>query len=254
MKNLLPSAPEPSRIAPDKRGLSERLILLLEERIRSGKYRPGEKIPTEKQIVEIFGVSRSVVREALASLKAEGLLQSKQGIGVFVSSPLPIRPFSIQSEEILNTNSILQAQELRKSVEVEAAGLAALRWNDAQLEAIERACDKLEQASRHPGGDSSLEDFGVHMAIARATNNAYYPQFLSYLGDLIILSLNLKYHYSFMDADSGYRKKAMQEHREVVDAIRQRNADKARSLMRAHLSHTQAHYLSLESQAEPQST
>lgn len=253
MKNLLLSAPEPSPIAPDKRGLSERLILLLEQRIRSGQYAPGEKIPTEKQIVETFGVSRSVVREALASLKAEGLLQSKQGIGVFVSSPLPARPFSIQREEILQANSILQAQELRKSVEVEAAGLAALRWNDAQLEAIDRACDKLEQASRHRQGDSSLEDFGVHMAIARATNNAYFPQFLSYLGDLIMLSLNLKYRYSFMDADSDYRREALREHREVVEAIRQRDADKARSLMRAHLSHTQAHYRSLKPPAGPQS-
>lgn len=230
-----------------REGLADHLVKALEKQIRTGKYKPGEKIPTEQQLIEQFGVSRSVIREAVASLKSEGLLHAKQGIGVFVSSPLPARPFTLRFRDFLSAEELLQAQELRKSVEIEAAGLAAQRGSHEQIQAIEEACDRLERACAESGTSSSIEDFSVHLAIAQATNNHYYAQFLTYLRDQIMQSLNLKYQYSFKNADSTYRAEALAEHRALLNAIRNKDADRARDLMRAHLSSTLAHYQSLQS-------
>lgn len=229
-----------------KESLADRLVNKISMDIRSGKYGPGEKLPTEKEFIETYGVSRSVVREAIASLKSDGLLQSKQGIGVFVSDPLPTKPFQISNNDVGRLENVALMQELRKAVEIEAAGLAAERRSDKQLLQIASAYQKLEQAFSASESDIGLEDFTFHLSVAEATNNKYFPDFLVYLRNQITSGLSLKYKHSQAFSNSEYRRMALQEHQALLDAITERDSVKARELMAAHLSNARKYYSDLE--------
>lgn len=229
-----------------KESLTERLVQMISADIRCGKYAPGEKIPTEKEFIGKYNVSRSVVREAIASLKSDGLLTSRQGIGVFVNDPLPSEPFTFSSPDVKGLENIALMQELRKAVEIEAAGLAAERRSDKQMKQITAAFNKLELSYVDKQSDIGLEDFSFHLAVAEATNNKYFPDFLIYLRNEITVGLNIKYQGSQHFSNAEYRKNSLQEHQELMDAIARQDSEQARQLMRAHLSNASQYYGDLE--------
>src|SRR5215510_1830839 len=115
------------RIRPlaSARKLSHGLFEQLAEQIKSGKLAPGERLPTEQELTRAARVSRTVVREAVAALRAEGLVVTRQGVGAFVSAAPQQAPFRIDLERLHDIDGILQVMELRLCVEVESAGLAA---------------------------------------------------------------------------------------------------------------------------------
>ena len=229
-----------------RESLTERLVQMISADIRCGKYAPGEKIPTEKEFISKYNVSRSVVREAIASLKSDGLLTSRQGIGVFVNDPLPSEPFTFSSTDVKGLENISLMQELRKAVEIEAAGLAAERRSEQQMKHITDAFDKLERSYVSKESDIGLEDFSFHLAVAEATNNKYFPDFLIYLRNEITLGLNIKYQGSHHFSNSEYRRNSLQEHQELVNAIARQDGESARQLMRDHLSNASQYYGDLE--------
>ncbi|MEQ9334162.1 GntR family transcriptional regulator [Thalassobaculum sp.] len=116
---------------PPARNLTEELTATLAARIRSGELVPAEKLPTEQEMIAAFGVSRTVVREAIAALRAEGLVESRQGAGVFVVGDKRRRPFRLDADGAETVEGVLAIMELRRSVEIEAAGLAAERRGEA---------------------------------------------------------------------------------------------------------------------------
>lgn len=126
-------------------------------------------------------------------------------------------------------------QELRKAVEIEAAGLAAERRSDKQMKQITAAFNKLELSYVDKQSDIGLEDFSFHLAVAEATNNKYFPDFLIYLRNEITVGLNIKYQGSQHFSNAEYRKNSLQEHQELMDAIARQDSEQARQLMRAHL-------------------
>lgn len=229
-----------------KESLTDRLVQRISVDISSGKYGPGQKLPTEREFIEIYGVSRSVVREAIASLKSDGLLQSKQGVGVFVSDPLPTKPFQISASETEPLENVALMQELRKAVEIESAGLAAERRSKMQLDQIKAAFEKLESAFEENESNIGLEDFAFHLAVAEATNNKYFPEFLVYLRNQITSGLSLKYKHSSDFSNTKYRSQTLLEHKALLEAIAGQDAAKARGLMAAHLSNARQYYLDLE--------
>src|SRR6188472_1860671 len=115
--------------AERKPKLSERVVTALRDLIRSGKIIPGHKLPTEGQLTETYGVSRTVIREALAKLAADGLVEPRQGAGVFVTEHISTM-FGALAADMGSKDSIaLNVLEVRLAIEIESAGLAAIRRN-----------------------------------------------------------------------------------------------------------------------------
>src|SRR5512145_901497 len=118
-----------------ERKLSRRLFEQLAGEIRSGRLAPGARLPTEQQLTRAARVSRTVVREAVAALRAEGLVVTRQGVGEFVAADAQHAPFRIEPERMQTLADILNVMELRLGVEIESAGLAAERASRAHVRA-----------------------------------------------------------------------------------------------------------------------
>src|SRR5258707_9311941 len=117
------------------RGLTDQLVARIAGDITGGRLPPGSKLPTEKEMMTSTGVSRTVVREAVACLRADGLVVVRQGVGAFVAAHVR-RPFRIEVDELDSLREALEIMELRAGVEIEAAGLAAQRPNIAPITKI----------------------------------------------------------------------------------------------------------------------
>jgi GntR family transcriptional regulator, transcriptional repressor for pyruvate dehydrogenase complex len=120
------------------RGLTQQLVTQITDDITSGRLVAGARLPTEKAMMSATGVSRTVVREAVACLRADGLVVVRQGVGAFVASHAR-RPFRIEVDDLHSLHEALQIMELRTGVEIEAAGLAAERGEAVQFVAIATA-------------------------------------------------------------------------------------------------------------------
>ena len=131
--------------------LSRSLFEQLAEEIKSGRLAPGDRLPTELALTRAAQVSRTVVREAVAALRAEGLVITRQGVGAFVSAEAQRAPFRIEPDRLRSLADILNVMELRVGVEVESAGLAAIRATRSQLSAIDKALSAMEAASKEAG-------------------------------------------------------------------------------------------------------
>src|SRR3954467_11461998 len=136
--------------------LSRGLFDQLAEQIKSGRLAPGERLPTEQELTRAARVSRTVVREAVAALRAEGLVITRQGVGAFVSAAPQHAPFRIEPERMQTLADILNVMELRLGVEIESAGIAAARASKVQLRAIGNALSAIEEASA--AGRSAVDE------------------------------------------------------------------------------------------------
>ncbi|MBN9508751.1 MAG: FadR family transcriptional regulator [Alphaproteobacteria bacterium] len=225
--------PTPSFL-PSLPNRTGQLIDILSSEIRSRKFRPGERLPTEQEMVARFQVSRTVVREAIAAMRAEGLVVTRQGAGAFVTQGAENRPFRIVSEELRSFTEILQVMRLRLAVEVEAAGLAAESRNARALAEMGRCLDVIDDAIR--AGDVAVEeDFAFHLAIAAATGNPYFERFMHFLGTIIIPRQSLPLGMDNAAQRSAYLGRVQVEHRNIYAAIRDADAEAARRAARAHL-------------------
>src|SRR5688572_30934829 len=130
-----------------ERKLSRRLFDELAAQIKSGRLAPGERLPTEQALTRAAKVSRTVVREAVAALRAEGLVVTRQGVGAFVSAEPQRAPFRIEPERLQSLDDILSVMELRLGVEIESAGLAAERASKAQVRTILTSLNAIEAAA-----------------------------------------------------------------------------------------------------------
>ena len=167
------------------RGLAHGLVDDLSLKIRDGALRPGDKLPTESEIMQAFGVSRTVVREALSKLQAGGLVETHHGVGTFVLQPRPGGVFRLDPGDIATSVDVLAVLELRISLETESAGLAAARRTEEHLLAMRQALDDFER-NVAVAGDTVAPDFRFHLQIAQATGNPYFADIMSHLGTAII--------------------------------------------------------------------
>ena len=122
--------------------------------IRAGHMTSGEKLPTEQELIAQFGVSRTVIREAMASLRSEGLVISRQGSGVFVADHQANTTFRIVSDELRSLTEIQNVLQLRLAVEQEAAGIAAEKRSDDDLARMRECLDAIDASIA--AGDSGL--------------------------------------------------------------------------------------------------
>lgn len=219
-----------------RKSLSTVVFEGLLDQIRSGKLGPGAQLPTEADLCDSFAVSRTVVREAVARLRSEGLVIPRQGKGVFVSEA-PLGSFSIPDQDLDALPQTLALLELRLGVEVESAGLCALRCTEEEARAIRAEMERVDAAHPDPNSTRVHYDHEFHLLIARGSHNPQIIDFLSYLGQQIGPRLRLGYILLPALKDE-YFDRIHGEHRAVVEAIEQRNPDLAREAMRNHLSNS----------------
>ena len=230
------------------RSLTEDLVRRLGAQIRSGSLKPGVRLPTEQMLVEALGVSRTVVREAVAALKADGLVITRQGVGAFVAPHAQRRPFRIDADELASLPKLLNVMELRTGVEVEAAGLAAARRTNADLRAMTGALTAIDDALAHE--DSAVRaDFEFHFAIADATRNPLFREFLQFLGEFIIPRQSVRTLVTSPAAQAEYLRRVQAEHRAIHEAVRARDADSAQDAIRTHLHNSRTRYRALQDRA-----
>ncbi|WP_211107956.1 FadR/GntR family transcriptional regulator [Niveispirillum cyanobacteriorum] len=214
--------------------LTDDLFVKLEAQIRSGQLPPGSRLPTQKEIAEAENVSRTVVREAVARLTAQGLAVSRQGSGMYVADTAEYRAFQITKDELHELADIVKLLEMRLGVETEMAGLAAARRTTADIGAIQDAL----QAMRELRGDpvaAAKADTAFHMAIARATQNDYYARFVEFLGLRLVPPRNLYLRDQPEEAHQAYAEKVHGEHEAILDAIVRMDPARARDAARHHM-------------------
>jgi GntR family transcriptional regulator, transcriptional repressor for pyruvate dehydrogenase complex len=226
-----------------ERKLSRRLFEQLAEEIKSGRLAPGAHLPTEHALTRAARVSRTVVREAVAALRAEGLVVTRQGVGAFVSAEPQRAPFRIEPERMQSLDDILSVMELRLGVEIESAGLAAERASRAQVKTIGAALEAIERAAAE-GRTAVDEDLAFHRAVAEATGNAEFPRFLQFIGRHLIPRRTVSGLTDRM-GERAYLALIQEEHRRIYQAIEQRDAKAAREAMRRHLTRSIERYRKL---------
>ena len=205
------------------------LVDVVTDKIRSmiSRLKIGEKLPTENDLIQDLGVSRTTVREAVTTLKSEGLIESRQGVGVFVISPKPQPVFRLT--DIDNKNSFAALYELRIAMEASTAELAAYRRNDEDLVSIEKTLMRMKSLETRAQADAEF-----HLLIAKATGNEYFEKFVFFLNDQI-RNLVHKAVYNTNSKHPDQIPVVIKEHYQIYDAIKSGNGTAAYSAMRSHL-------------------
>lgn len=206
----------------------------LSEKILSGQLLPGAQLPTEAELCTEYDVSRTVVREAVARLRSDGMVVPHQGRGMFVSDAPKPRTFSIPEDALKTLPETIALLELRLSVEVEAAGLCAERRTEAQAATIRNLMEQVDARHVDPAKTPIHYDYDFHLAIASAARNEYIHGFLSYLRPIIVPRYQLGYLVT-PDRKESYYARIHNEHRAIVDAVERQDAASARRAMRRHL-------------------
>lgn len=219
------------------RTLAQGLVDALGERIRDGRLSAGDKLPTEAEVMAEFGVSRTVVREAISKLQAAGMVDTRHGIGTFVVGPGDASAFRIEPQQLATLRDVVAVLELRIGVESEAAGLAAQRRTAANLAAM-RAALAAFAAAVEEGRDAVAADFQLHSEIARATQNEHFAGLMATLGAQIIPRARLEASGVIDLQRQAYLRRVNAEHESIVDAIAAKDADAARAAMRTHLANS----------------
>jgi DNA-binding FadR family transcriptional regulator len=227
-------------LSPDRRSrnLTQNVVAALSERIRRGEYHAGEKLPTESALMESFGVSRTVIREAMSRLQAAGLVETRHGIGTFLREPQDERQLRIRNESILTMLDVMAILELRISLETEAAGLAALRRTEEHMQRMRTILDEFAEHVRKKTGNAVVSDVAFHLMVATATGNRYFHDILEQLGSAIIPRTRIDSAALVKDDPHNYLQRIHLEHEDIYNAIVRKDPDAARAAMRTHLGNS----------------
>jgi len=194
---------------------------------------PGDRLPTEKELSEMFGVSRTPVREALSVLEASGLTISKQGGGSMIQEASLTNIMEETQFEFVDSQEVLNLLETRMILETEAARLAALRANDENLVNIKEQLDRLKdsQKDHHVG---HREDIDFHLAIAKASHNPILYQNIENMLSLYEKAIQ----FSLMKnmGISEKRAQVLSEHERIYEAICERDGEQSKNKMNEHLT------------------
>lgn len=212
--------------------LTDRLAALLMQRIESGELAPDQRLPTEQRLSEQFGVSRTVVREAISQLKSIGLLTSRQGAGVFVAPSHQARALAFDPTVLHSMEAVLQVVEVRRGLEADVAELAARRITPEKARVIMDALAELE-ACPALGAQGVEADLRFHRSIARATDNPHYERLLGFLEQYQRDAIRVTRTNESLD--NGYMVQVHVEHRAIAEAVTRGDAAAARDAAMRHM-------------------
>ncbi|BEP38001.1 FCD domain-containing protein [Variovorax sp. V59] len=217
-------------IAPGAR-LADQVADALAAEVRSGRLSEGDRLPTEAALAEQFGVSRTVVREAVSRLKSLGLLDSRQGSGVYVRAA-GVEPLRFEMPHVASREAVIQMVELRRALEAEVAALAAERRTPDDVQRIQEAIGALHAAVA-AGGNGAEEDVRFHRAIAEAARNPFLIGTLQYLRQFLHGATRVTRANEARRAD--FAREVAQEHARIVEAIEAGDPLRAREAAKSHM-------------------
>lgn len=212
--------------------LASRVAEMLLNKIRSEGLAPGTRLPSELAMAKHFGVSRTVLREAIAILKGDGLLETRKGSGAFVRDTNPVWGTANDRVTEESIQALLNLIEVRRGMEAELAALAAQRRTPAQLAEIECSLRRVEE-SVAGGADGVEEDARFHQAIAAATGNPYWMRLMEMFAQPIRTALRVTRANEARRED--FSRHVQTEHQKIVDAIALGNANLARAAAAEHM-------------------
>lgn len=217
---------------------AEILVARLSQYIRDGVLKRGEKLPPEVEIGSSEGFSRSVVREAILRLQAAGLVETRRSVGTFIVDMPPPQELRLGPETITTLEEVLQLIELRMSLEVEAAAMAARNRTEGQLADIQHALQAMKEPDLKKPGIAIQADFQFHLRIARASGNLYMFDIMKHLGTKMIPRTQLNSAYASNEDRLAYLERVHHEHDSICGAIAMRSPDSARAAMYLHLNNS----------------
>lgn len=215
--------------------LSDKVAELLLETIVARQLEPGDRLPSERELGEQFGVSRTVIREAVRALAAKGVIDVRTGSGLRVAA-VDSSTVSESMSLFLRGSTTLdypKVHEVRAMLEVEIAGLAAERATEEDIAAMRAVCERMESESDVDA--ASLQDVEFHRAIANSTHNELHLLLLDSIGDVLI-------EIRRENLASGSGPDALASHREIFERIVARDQEGARRAMKAHLENVEEHW------------
>ncbi|MEC5397858.1 FadR/GntR family transcriptional regulator [Uliginosibacterium sp. H1] len=206
----------------------------LAARIDGGSLKPGQRLATERELMAEFGVSRTVIREAMSMLRSSGRIATQQGRGAFVLGSPAAMGFDLPEADATSSRDVLYIMDMRLGLETEAAALAAVHRQESDLVALRDTLRNIEQSPTHV----PRLDVEFHLAVARATGNPYFVRVLDSITPLMVPRVRV----DLFGADVAARRAVLQavnfEHQQVCRAIERRDAEAARAAMRLHLANS----------------
>jgi GntR family transcriptional repressor for pyruvate dehydrogenase complex len=216
--------------------LADRMTEVLAGQIRKGLYPINARLPTEKFMTEEYGVSRTVVREAISRLKSEGLVETRQGSGTIVLDPKASEVFRLGRSDDNPARGVVRILELRRGIEAEMAALAAERRTEMAMRQIRSALKAIDRAV-DAGGDGVEEDLEFHMAVSRATGNPHYTELLGLLTRALRDAIHVTRGNEARRTDLSSQ--VRDEHHAICAAIEARDPERARQAAFLHMRNTE---------------
>ena len=214
-----------------RRSLGDLVFERMHRAIKSGAYKPDERLPTEHDLAIEFEVSRPIIREALRRLREQGFIYSRRGAGSFVRAVGMREPLGFGQLE--NVADLLNCYEFRLTVEPAAAAAAADRHDAGALAAIRQALELMRDATNRQSHREDA-DFQFHLAIARAAQNSYFFTAMEALKDHI--AVGMRFHGASVKREAAGLARVFAEHEAIAEAISARDGARARQLMHEHLT------------------
>lgn len=207
----------------------EEIVAKIKDMIDKGRFKSGDQLPVERELAEVFRVSRSSVREAIRSLESQGLLESRQGNGTYIAKH-PVESLVNPLASVICSEKDGQRElfEMRRLIEPQLAWLAAERATDEEIRLMEKTLS-LQEREIARGGSGTEIDRNFHYLLAGAARN----RFLLHIVDNN-MNFFLESRDNFLQVE-GRPGKSIQRHRELLDAIKAREPEKAAQAMREHL-------------------
>jgi GntR family transcriptional repressor for pyruvate dehydrogenase complex len=213
-----------------KSSTPEIIINEIIQHVKSGELKPGSKLPTERDMSQMFGVGRSSIREAIKGLAMAGYLESSQGKGTFIRKDMPVNDLTLTNlRHALAAEQIIELMELREILECNAVKLAAERASSEDIRRINEALERM-QACKADIKKFYDPDFDFHVAIAEATHNEMICHMMKQVVDK-----SHEYYEKFMPDRLCPPEQAISTARQIVSCIENGEAEKASRCMKAHL-------------------
>lgn len=227
-----------------KTRLYSKIMKIIKEQIRTGTYRPGERLPSERSLAEILEVGRSSVREAMTVLESIGILEVRPGEGTFVrdfrdNNSMEIFFDSLSTIWDIAPEEILDLLQVRKLLEPHSAYLAATHRTEEDVEELEEIIDQMKEAALKKEVGEEL-DFRFHYVIARSTKNTVLLNVLQALSDMMYKGLQ---QTRWMALSNPRRvEDIINDHTKIKDSIERRDSDGAKKYMLLHLENVESNF------------
>jgi|tagenome__1003787_1003787.scaffolds.fasta_scaffold20961162_2 GntR family transcriptional repressor for pyruvate dehydrogenase complex len=213
----------------------EKIADHIKQQILDGKLKPGDKLPSDKELCQHYSVGRSTIREALSALKIMGLIESRQGEG---STICKVDPEDVRMPDfsgfLLSDQTILELMEARKLLEISNVEVAASKRTDQDLIKFKQIINKM-QVNLLNEEESEKEDMLFHHTIAEATHNTIMVKLLDTISEQMEKSMREIRRIGFMNPTSA--KRLLLEHKSIYQAIEEQDVEKAHQSMKNHLEH-----------------